>query len=86
MLRRFTRIAVVGAALAASMVGLTSTNAAAAPPLGANTLSPAAGTETTAFLLTPPAGSSCTAHRFEGDGHLSAGPPAAALASLLDGS
>ena len=60
MLRRFTRIAVVGAALAASMVGLTSTNAAAAPPLGANTLSPAAGTETTAFLLTPPAGSSCT--------------------------
>ena len=32
------------------------------------------------------AGSSCAAHRFEGDGHLSAAPPAAALASLLDGS
>ena len=32
------------------------------------------------------AGSSCTAHRFEDDGHLSAAPPAVALASLLDAS
>ena len=60
MFRKLTRVAVVGAALSASMVGLITTNAAAAPPLGANTLSPTTGNQATVFNLTPPSGSSCT--------------------------
>ena len=42
---------------------------------------PRASTDTCARWVA--AGSVCVAHRFEGDGHLSPGPPAAALASLL---
>lgn len=60
MFRKLTRFAVVGAALSASVVGLTALSVSAAPPLGANTLTPASGTDATVFSLTPPAGASCT--------------------------
>lgn len=60
MFRKFTRLAIVGAAVSASLVGLTATNVSAGPPLGANTMTPASGTDATVFSLTPPAGASCT--------------------------
>ncbi len=61
MRSKLSKIAVVGAALAATTVGLISTGPAlAGPPLGTNTLAPGTGTAATAFSMNPPAGSSCT--------------------------
>ena len=61
MRTKFTRIAIAGAALAATTVGLISTEAAhAAAPLGPNTFSPTSGTSSTAFNMVPPSGSACT--------------------------
>ena len=61
MRTKFTRIAIAGAALAATTVGLISNETAhAAAPLGPNSFSPTSGTSNTAFNMLPPSGSACT--------------------------
>ena len=60
MFKKFTRIAVVGAAIAASTVGMIPGNALAGPPLGVVSVSPDAGTDTTVFTMLPPLSSACT--------------------------
>lgn len=60
MFKKFTRIAVVGAAIAASTVGLISSNALAGPPLGPVSVGTASGTDLTVFTMLPPLSSACT--------------------------
>ena len=60
MFKKFTRIAVVGAAIAASTVGLISSNALAGPPLGPVSVGTASGTDATVFTMLPPLNSACT--------------------------
>lgn len=62
MFKKLTRVAVAGAALAASMAALatTSSTAFAAGPPGTLTLSPLSGVSTGTFSLAVPAGAACT--------------------------
>ena len=62
MRTKLTRVASAAAILAAgTVVGLISTNpAAAAPALGSNTLTPASGNSGTTFTLLPPSGVLCS--------------------------
>jgi hypothetical protein len=63
MIRKFTRLTLVGAALAASTAVALSTggtSAFATPPTGAAALSPGTGTTANSFTLLPPSGASCT--------------------------
>ncbi len=69
MLRSFTRIALVGAAVAASTVGVMSSSASAADPLGSASLSVASGTNATTFAIASPGsctGSGGSGYRFHG--------------------
>ena len=60
MSRKITRIAVIGAAAAASTVTLMSSSAFAGAPIGSVTLGTQSGDQSTVFSMDPPAGASCS--------------------------